>query len=416
MLDDASASAVAFVGCDFDTVPRSVIENLPGLSEESGKRLADKRDAGEIESREQIRTDGILTEAEWVSVAAFLRIRRSPEPLDRTSLHPEQYPLARQLLMSAGGSVEESLGRPGSTKGLRRQSFEVDEYTWRDLMRELSFPGRDPRGRNRAPEFVSDATDPIRLQPGRVVEGVVTNCASFGAFVDIGRRQDAMVHISEIATRYVRDARELLSLGQSVRAKIVNSNSSRLALSLKEVPAPERSGHGARSGGPSSHGGARSGGSTRGGGGARGRGGSRGREEPKGPAGRIWRRDGAAGSATSRGGSRRGGARRGARGGRPERGERVDLKKINAAEQVPSNNPFASFFNKDGGQGEAAPTPKGHGTASPGKKGKPESVENPRPDSPQGSEASTSSSQIEKPVAGSGSVSDESAASGGGEA
>ena len=219
LLDEAVASAVAFVGCDFDTVPRSVIEHLPGLDEESAKRLADKRDAGEIESREQIRAEGILTEAQWASVAAFLRIRRSPEPLDRTSLHPEQYQLARQLLESAGGSVEESLGRPGATKGLRRQNFEVDEFTWRDLMRELSFPGRDPRGRNRAPEFISENTDPIRLQAGRVIEGIVTNVASFGAFVDVGRKQDAMLHISEIATRYVRDARELLSIGQSIRAR-----------------------------------------------------------------------------------------------------------------------------------------------------------------------------------------------------
>jgi len=340
LLDDAVASAVALVGCDFDTAPRSVIEHLPGLGEESAKRLADKRDAGEIESREQIRAEGILSEAEWVSVAAFLRIRRSPEPLDRTSLHPEQYGLARQLLEAAGGSVEDSLGRPGATKGLRRQAFEVDEYTWRDLMRELSFPGRDPRGRNHAPDFISEATDPIRLQPGRVLQGVVTNVASFGAFIDVGLARDAMVHISQIATRYVRDARELLSVGQVVSARIVESNSKRLALSLKEVPREESEGG---AGGPRRRGGARRG---------RGRGG-RGRgqrdETPKGPASRIWRRDGAAGAATA---SRRGGARRGGgprRGGGFDRGprdERVDLKKINAESKQPSNNPFADFFKK----------------------------------------------------------------------
>lgn len=345
VLDEAVASAVAFVGCDFDTVPRSVIEHLPGLDEESAKRLADKRDAGEIESREQIRAEGILTEAQWASVAAFLRIRRSPEPLDRTSLHPEQYQLARQLLESAGGSVEESLGRPGATKGLRRQNFEVDEFTWRDLMRELSFPGRDPRGRNRSPEFISENTDPIRLQAGRVIEGVVTNVASFGAFVDVGRKQDAMLHISEIATRYVRDARELLSIGQSVRARIVDGSSSRIALSLKDVPAPE--GEGGSGGGGGRRGGGRR--SRRGG---RGRGRGRGEaEQPKGPAGRIWRRDGAAGAATSssrRGGARgRGGPRRGGS-DRFDRGERVDLRKLNEREQMPANNPFRKLFKKDG--------------------------------------------------------------------
>ncbi len=345
VLDEAIASAIAFVGCDFDTAPRSVIEHLPGLTPEAAKRLADKRDAGEIESREQIRADGILTEAEWTSVAAFLRIRQSPEPLDRTSLHPEQYALARQLLESAGGSVEESLGRPGGTKGLRRQSFEVDEFTWRDLMRELSFPGRDPRGRNRVPAFISDDTDPVRLQKGRVLEGIVTNVASFGAFVDVGTKQDAMIHISELASRYVRDARELLSIGATTRTRIVDGSSARMALSLKDVPAPEREGGGQR-------GGSRRGGSRRSRGGRRGQ--PREEAQPKGPAGRIYRRDGAAGASTRGGGPRRGGPRRGGS-DRFDRGERVDLKKLNSSTETPANNPFASFFKKDEPK---APAPK----------------------------------------------------------
>jgi uncharacterized protein len=339
VLQDAVESAVAFVGCDFDTAPRSIIEHLPGLDEESAKRLADHRDAGDLESREAIRAEGILDEAQWTSVAAFLRMRRSSEPLDRTSLHPEQYQLARQLLESSGGSVSESLGRPGATKGLRRQSFDVDEFTWRDLMRELSFPGRDPRGRNHVPEYISESTDPIRLQPGRVVTGVVTNVASFGAFVDVGKKQDAMVHISQLASRYIRDARELLSIGATIRAKIVEGNSSRLALSLKDVPNEQRQDRGAR----------RRGGSTRRRGGGRG---ARGSDQPTGPAGRIWRRDGAAGAATSsRRGTRRGGPRRGGRDDgrfeRGERGERVDLRKINAQSDKLSSNPFAQFFKQD---------------------------------------------------------------------
>ena len=350
VLQDAVESAVAFVGCDFDTAPRSIIEHLPGLDEESAKRLADRRDAGDIESREAIRAEGILDEAQWTSVAAFLRMRRSSEPLDRTSLHPEQYQLARQLLESSGGSVSESLGRPGATKGLRRQSFEVDEFTWRDLMRELSFPGRDPRGRNHVPEYISESTDPIRLQPGRVITGVVTNVASFGAFVDVGKKQDAMIHISQLASRYIRDARELLSIGATIRAKIVEGNSSRLALSLKDVPNEERQDRGAR----------RRGGSTRRRGGGRG---ARGSDQPTGPAGRIWRRDGAAGAATSsRRGTRRGGPRRGGRDdGRFERGERVDLRKINAQSDKLSSNPFAQFFKQDDGPPKEPTTTKKKG-------------------------------------------------------
>ena len=365
VLQDAVESAVAFVGCDFDTAPRSIIEHLPGLDEESARRLADRRDAGDIESREAIRAEGILDEAQWTSVAAFLRMRRSSEPLDRTSLHPEQYQLARQLLESTGGTVAESLGRPGATKGLRRQQFEVDEFTWRDLMRELSFPGRDPRGRNHVPEYISESTDPVRLQPGRVLTGVVTNVASFGAFVDVGRKQDAMIHISQLASRYVRDARELLSIGATIRTKIVEGNSSRLALSLKDVPSEERPERGARR---------RGGGRRRGG---------RGSDEPKGPAGRIWRRDGAAGAATSsRRGTRRGGPRRGGRDDRKfDRGERVDLRKINAESQQLSSNPFAQFFKKDDGGGAGArpegQPPKG---SKKGPKAGPAKGADPKPD------------------------------------
>ncbi len=369
VLDQSIASAIAFVGLDFDTAPRSVIEHLPGLTPESAKALADKRDAGEIQSREQIRADGILTEAEWTSVAAFLRIRQSPEPLDRTSLHPEQYALARQLLESAGGSVEESLGRPGGTKGLRRQSFEVDEFTWRDLMRELSFPGRDPRGRNRVPDYISDGIDPVRLQKGRVLEGVVTNVASFGAFVDVGTKQDGMIHISELASRYVRDARELLSIGATTRIRIVDGSSARMALSLKDVPAPEREG-GHRGGG--SRGGSRRGGSRRGRGGSRGGGQPR-DNTPKGPASRVYRRDGAAGASTRGGGTRRGGPRRGGS-DRFDRGERVDLKKLNSAAETPANNPFASFFKKD------EPQPKTQAQPKPKAKPSPKPAEAPAPE------------------------------------
>ena len=384
-LQDAVESAVAFVGCDFDTAPRSIIEHLPGLDEESAKRLADRRDAGDIDSREAIRAEGILDEAQWTSVAAFLRMRRSSEPLDRTSLHPEQYQVARQLLESSGGSVSESLGRPGATKGLRRQSFDLDEFTWRDLMRELSFPGRDPRGRNHVPDYISESTDPIRLQPGRVITGVVTNVASFGAFVDVGKKQDAMIHISQLASRYIRDARELLSIGATIRAKIVDGNSSRLALSLKDVPNEERPERGAR----------RRGGATRRrGGGGRG---ARGSDQPTGPAGRIWRRDGAAGAATSsRRGTRRGGPRRGGHDeGRFERGERVDLRKINAQTDKLSSNPFAQFFKPDDGPPKEAPQPKKKGPKGKRPEKGPEPDGGPAPD-PQG----TGSQPADSPPAG----------------
>ncbi len=355
--DETVESCAAYVGADLDRAPRIVFEHLPGLGKEAAQRLVERRDAGPVESREALRAEGVLTEAEWASAIAFLRVYRSPEPLDRTGLHPEQYPLVHRLLEPSGGASE-VLGRPGATKGLRRSEAGVDEYTWRDIMRELTFPGRDPRPRVRVPEFLTPDTDPVRLQPGRVVEGVVTNVASFGAFVDIGLADDAMVHISELAQRYVRDARELLSVGATVRARIVDPNASRMALSLKDVPAPERParrpfgegrGEGRREGQGEGEGQRRGGG----GGGGRGRYRDDAPPKPTGPAAQIYRRDGAAGAATrgrSFGGPGRGGpggARGGKRDERPERDERVDLRKLNdAAQKGTANNPFANFFNK----------------------------------------------------------------------
>ena len=238
---------MAFVGCDFDTAPRARSSSTcPGWmrSPPSASRIAAMPATSSPAKPSAPR--GSWTRPSGPASLPSCACAGSSDPLDRTSLHPEQYQLARQLLESSGGSVSESLGRPGATKGLRRQSFDVDEFTWRDLMRELSFPGRDPRGRNHVPEYISESTDPIRLQPGRVITGVVTNVASFGAFVDVGKKQDAMIHISQLASRYIRDARELLSIGATIRAKIVDGNSSRLALSLKDVPNEERPERGAR--------------------------------------------------------------------------------------------------------------------------------------------------------------------------
>jgi len=390
--DESVESCVAHVGAELDRAPRIILEHIPGLDKETVERLIARRDAGPVENREALRAEGILSEAQWLSAVAFLRVFRSTEPLDRTGLHPEQYPLIERLLEPAGG-VREALGRPGATKGLRRAEAGVDEYTWRDIMRELSFPGRDPRPRVRVPQFLSPATDPVRLQPGRVVEGIVTNVASFGAFVDIGLADDAMVHISELASRYVRDAREILSVGASVRARMVDPNGSRMALSLKDVPAPEREprpfeGEGRSAGAREGRAGGREGrGGGGGGGGREGRGGGRhgGPPQPATPAGQIYRRDGMGGSA--RGGRSFGGPRRGGSGGpgfRDDRGagrdERVDLRKINDdAQKAASHNPFANFFGKKPAAPEPAPAPKPPKAKKPPKEASPEVEPNVEP-------------------------------------
>ena len=363
-------SCTAHVGCDVNRAPAHFLAHLPGLDREVAARLVARREERPFTSRDELREEGLLTEAQWTSAVAFLRVYGSDEPLDRSNLHPEQYPIARRVLESAGTSVQEGLGRMGNTKGLRGQDFEVDPDTWRTLTRELSFPGRDPRHRHHVPTLLPENTDPVMLTKDRILEGVVTNVASFGVFVDVGLPQDAMVHISEVSDRYVRDARELLSVGQIVRGKIVEAGG-RLTLSLKNIPREPRParntrGPGRREGGGAREGGAR-GGARSGGGGGRGRREERPAVNPNLRAAQT-RRDGLGvaggggrgGRGGGGGGGRPGGGRPG--GGRPgggrrdgDREERVDpadLRKLNQEAAKSASNPFAAFFKDGEGKGD----------------------------------------------------------------
>ncbi|HTF90699.1 MAG TPA: Tex-like N-terminal domain-containing protein [Planctomycetota bacterium] len=355
VFNDAIQSAIALVGCDVNRASVGFLEHLPGLDREAAKRLVARRAERPFESREELRQDGLLSEVQWTNAIAFLRVQGSPEPLDSTGLHPEQYELARRVIMASGASVEEALNHPGSTKGMRRGDFGVDDLTWRDLMREIAFPGRDARMRLFVPQLLDPATDPATLTPGRTLEGSVTNVASFGAFVDLGLAADAMIHISEISDRYVRDARELLSVGRTVRVRIVDPSGPRMAVSLKNVaeipreprrerpPRPPRNDDG-RAGGE----GERSGGGDRGG--QRGGRGEWREREPRRPEApvraAVSRRDGLAGAGGGRKdrfGGGRGGKPGGGRDREGGRDDSYDPQAVKAASKAVENRPLAGL-------------------------------------------------------------------------
>ncbi|MDP6369700.1 MAG: Tex-like N-terminal domain-containing protein, partial [Planctomycetota bacterium] len=155
-------SCAALVGCDVNRASAFFLGFIPGLTKEAAGKLAERAKQTPFKNREELRGEGLLSEAEWANAVAFLRVPNSDEPLDRTGLHPEQYPLARRLLEAAGVTAQEGLGRSGLTRGLRRDAFEVDEYTWRDLMREISHPGRDPRPRLPLVRLLEGPVDPVR--------------------------------------------------------------------------------------------------------------------------------------------------------------------------------------------------------------------------------------------------------------
>jgi uncharacterized protein len=348
VFDETIESCVAHVGCELNFAPHSFLMHVPGLDDGLAKKLIARRAEKPFESREELRAEGLLSEVQWTNAVACLRLPGKLEPLDRTSLHPEQYEVARRVIEAGGGSVEDSLGRPGVTKGLRRDAFGIEDNTWRDLMRELWRPGSDPRFSLFPPKLLPIDTDRVTLIAGRAVDGVITNVASFGAFVDIGLEQDGMIHVSEIAQRYVRDARELVSIGETVRLRLVDASGPRVALSLKNVPEPERPPRPERA--PRQGEGV---GDERGGrrGGRRERGERR--EEPSAPVrAAVSRRDGLVPGQRG-GGGRRGDRPGGGKGrGRDDRGrdrdEFVAPEDLRQLTKSAGYNPFASFFKKKG--------------------------------------------------------------------
>jgi uncharacterized protein len=239
VLHDALESCVAAVGCELESAPLSVLRHVPGLDFDSAKRLVQRRAERPFTSREELRAEGLLDETRWRNASSFLRISKGVEPLDRTALHPEQYELVRRLAGSVGLAIEDLLGRRDALAGIPRDVAGVDEATWRELQRELAHPARDPRSWLWAPELLVDDEQPT-LEKGCVVEGIVASVAAFGAFVDLGLAREAVVPVREISDRYVRDARTALSIGQVVRARVVDAGGPRIELSLRNVPPPER--------------------------------------------------------------------------------------------------------------------------------------------------------------------------------
>ena len=362
LVHDTVESCVAYVGCDLNRAPMSLLRHMPGLSFDLAKKLIGRRLERPFASLEELRTENLLDDDAWTNAVGFLRVGNSPEPLDSTALHPEQYDLVRRMILEAGQSVEEALGRRDAIRGLKAKDFEVEEYTWRDIQREISHPGRDPRSRLFFPKLLAPDTDVKLLEKDSIVEGIVSNVTSFGAFIDLGVARDGMIHISEISSRYVRDARALLSIGQIVRARVLSGSGPRVELSLKNVPDHRRSAPGERQGG--ARGGSRGAGS--------------GSRPPRGKESSAWpeyvpvqraantRRDGlVTGAPKGRGGGgQRGGGGGGQRGGgggrggqrdnrRGERDEHYDPAAVReASKDKVSFSPFASFFKEKEGEGE----------------------------------------------------------------
>ncbi|MBB1061375.1 Tex family protein, partial [Marilutibacter spongiae] len=247
-LDARVEDCVNAVGVDVNTASAALLTRVSGLSTTVAENIVVYRDQnGPFASRKALLKVPRLGEKTFEQCAGFLRISEGEQPLDASSVHPEAYPVVERILARCGRDVKQLIGDSALLRGLKAEQFTDETFgvpTVRDILRELEKPGRDPRPEFKAARFADGVEDIKDLREGMVLEGVVSNVAAFGAFVDIGVHQDGLVHISELADRYVKDPRDVVKAGDVVKVRVleVDVPRKRIALSRRLDPAtaPQR--------------------------------------------------------------------------------------------------------------------------------------------------------------------------------
>ncbi|GJG92941.1 Tex family protein [Cupriavidus pauculus] len=256
-LDAVVEDCVNAVGVDVNTASAPLLARVSGLNSVLARNIVEFRDAnGAFANRDSLKKVPRLGDKTFEQAAGFLRINDGDNPLDRSSVHPEAYPVVQKILEHIKKGLRDVMGNRESLRGLAPQQFADDKFglpTVRDILTELEKPGRDPRPEFKTATFQEGVEDVKDLQPGMVLEGVVTNVAAFGAFVDIGVHQDGLVHISALSSKFVKDAHEVVKAGQIVKVKVmevdVKRNRIGLTMRLDDEPGQQapRTGGGDRS-------------------------------------------------------------------------------------------------------------------------------------------------------------------------
>ncbi len=264
-LDAVVEDCVNAVGVDANTASAPLLARVSGLNATLARNIVDYRDAnGPFPSREHLRKVPRLGDKTFEQAAGFLRINGGENPLDRSSVHPEAYPVVERILAKINKRIDDVLGNRDALSGLSPAEF-VDERfglpTVRDILSELEKPGRDPRPEFKTATFREGVEKVSDLVPGMTLEGVVTNVAAFGAFVDIGVHQDGLVHVSAMSTKFIKDPHEVVKAGQVVKVKVLDVDVKRqrisLTMRLDDEAAPGLSSRGAQERGTAARGGAR---------------------------------------------------------------------------------------------------------------------------------------------------------------
>ncbi|MEU1688752.1 Tex family protein [Micromonospora sp. NPDC005707] len=370
-LDAVVEDCVNGVGVDVNTASAPLLTRVSGIGAGLAENIVLHRDAnGPFRTRADLKKVPRLGPKAFEQCAGFLRIPGGADPLDSSSVHPEAYPVVRRILAHTGQDLRALIGKSAILRGLRATEFVDDTFglpTVTDILAELEKPGRDPRPEFRTATFVEGVEKISDLTPGMVLEGVVTNVAAFGAFVDVGVHQDGLVHVSAMSHTFVKDPRDVVKSGDVVRVRVLDVDVPRKRISLTlrlddEAPAGggrpqggdgrrdrgqgsgqgspgagQRGGRGGQSGGRQS-GGGQGGGGQRGG---QGGGGQRGAAQGAGSQG-GGSQGGGSRDAGSQGGGGQRGDRGGSRGGQPQRQGRA------GGASAPANSAMADALRRAG--------------------------------------------------------------------
>lgn len=238
-LDAVVEDCVNAVGVDVNTASAALLARVSGLNSTLAKNIVEWRDKnGAFDNRQKLLEVSRFGPKTFEQAAGFLRIQNGDNPLDASAVHPEAYPVVERILEKIQSDIKDIMGKTDALKGLSPSNFTDDQFglpTVKDIFNELEKPGRDPRPEFKTATF-QEGIESIRdLIPGMILEGVVSNVAAFGAFVDIGVGQDGLVHISALSDKFVNDPREVVRVGQTVKVKVleVEVDRNRINLSMR---------------------------------------------------------------------------------------------------------------------------------------------------------------------------------------
>jgi protein Tex len=238
-LDAVVEDCVNAVGADLNTASAPLLARISGLNESLAKNIVAFRDEhGAFKNRRQLLKVPRVGARTFEQAAGFLRVVNGDNPLDASAVHPEAYPVVERIVSRAGVGIRELIGKTAVLRALEPEEFADAQFgvpTVKDILAELDKPGRDPRPEFRTAAFKEGVQSIGDLTPGMMLEGVVTNVANFGAFVDIGVHQDGLVHVSQLADRFVKDPRDVVKAGDIVKVRVVEVDlpRKRIALTMK---------------------------------------------------------------------------------------------------------------------------------------------------------------------------------------